>query len=127
MPDPPFHLVASTYLLSSTHWIPKGQSSLVSMIDSPTGSVKWCRISYRVSGWNGHPTRGRTSELGPGIAAGRPLPSCFYAMIGLEERHMERETFGLPKLALPPEPPTTPEELERRRKVGEQIRKLRDK
>ena len=40
---------------------------------------------------------------------------------------MERETFGLPKLELPPEPPVTPEELERRHRVGAEIRRLRNK
>ncbi len=40
---------------------------------------------------------------------------------------MERETFGLPKLELPPVPEPTPEELARRQKIGEEIRQLREK
>ncbi|MCX6024271.1 MAG: hypothetical protein NTZ05_21590 [Chloroflexi bacterium] len=39
---------------------------------------------------------------------------------------MERDTLGLPKLELPPEPPITVEELARRKKVGDEIRKLRE-
>ncbi|MBI4499185.1 MAG: hypothetical protein HY689_14945 [Chloroflexi bacterium] len=39
---------------------------------------------------------------------------------------MERERFGLPKLELPPEPPITVEEIERRKKVGKELDKLRE-
>lgn len=39
---------------------------------------------------------------------------------------MEPERLGLPKLDLPPEPPITAEELERRRKIAEESRRLRD-
>ncbi len=37
-----------------------------------------------------------------------------------------RESLGLPKLELPPPPPITPEELERRRKIFDRIEKLRE-
>lgn len=36
----------------------------------------------------------------------------------------ERDTYGLPKLELPPEPPITVEELARRHEVAEAIRRL---
>lgn len=38
---------------------------------------------------------------------------------------MERETFGLPRLDLPPVPMVTPQELERRREIGKQLDELR--
>ncbi|MCX6024425.1 MAG: hypothetical protein NTZ05_22385 [Chloroflexi bacterium] len=40
---------------------------------------------------------------------------------------MEREMFGLPKLELPPPPPLTPEELERRRKWFDELVALSEK
>lgn len=39
---------------------------------------------------------------------------------------MERERYGLPKLELPPEPELTPEELARRKEIGERILRRRD-
>lgn len=44
----------------------------------------------------------------------------------LREGERLRQELGLPKLERPPEPEPTPEELERRRKIGEAMRRLRD-